>query len=263
MKFNFRKYLKVWWLLSRNSFMSMLINRAGSLFFLLGKIIRFFSFVLFLIFLIKGTGNLAGYSLNQTVFFFLSFNLVDVVSQFFFREVYRFRPQIVEGSFDLVLSKPINPLFKSLFGGADVLDLITLPPLIIAVIFVAKGLNPSFFSVFLYVVLILNSLIISASFHIFVLGLGIITLEVDHTVLIYRDLTNLGRLPVDIYKEPLRSILTFFIPVGIMMTLPAKSLMNIISFWGVFISFLVGAFFLFASIKFWNFALTKYSSASS
>jgi len=262
MKTKIKKYLKVWWMLSKNSFMSMFSNRLGSVVFLLGKIIRFLSFVFFLFFLIKGTGSLAGYSLNQTMFFFLSFNLVDIISQFLFREVYRFRQQIVEGTFDLVLSKPINPLFRSLLGGTDVLDLITLPPLLAAIFWVAKSLNPTFLSVVLFVFLIFNSLIIAASFHIFVLALGIVTLEIDHTILIYRDVTNLGKFPVDIYKEPLRSVLTFLIPVGTMMTLPAKSLMGLVSFWGVVLSFLIGFVFLFLSIKFWNFALTKYSSAS-
>ena len=263
MKNKIKKYLKVWWLLCKNSFMSTLANRLGSTFFLLGKIIRFFIYILFIVFLLKGTNTLAGYNLNQTMFFYLTFNLVDITSQFLFREVYRFRRQIVEGSFDLVLSKPINALFRSLFGGADILDLFTIPPLIIAIIFVSKGLDPNIVSIILYVLLILNSLVIAASFHILVLGLGIISFEIDHTVMIYRDLANLGRFPIDIYKEPLKGVLTFIIPIGTMMTLPAKTFMNLVSFNAVLISFVIGVIFLFLSIKFWNFSLTKYSSASS
>jgi len=263
MKKKIKKYFKVWWLLSKNSFMSMLSNRLGSIFFLLGKLIRFFIYLLFIVVLLKGTNSLAGYNLNQTVFFYLTFNLIDICSQFLFREVYRFRPQIIEGSFDLVLSKPINALFRSLLGGADILDFFTIPPLIIALIFVSRGLNPGFFSIILYILLIVNSLIISAAFHIFVLALGIVTLEVDHTVLIYRDLSNLGKFPIDIYKEPLKGFLTFIIPIGTMMTFPAKALMNLVTVKAVLISFFIGGLFIFLSIKFWRFALTKYSSASS
>ena len=54
--------------------------------------------------------------------------LIDVISQFLFREVYRFRPLVVSGEFDLVLVKPVSSLFRSLAGGADVIDLITIPP---------------------------------------------------------------------------------------------------------------------------------------
>lgn len=263
MKKRIKKYFKVWWLLSKNSFMSMLSNRLGSVFFLLGKLIRFFTFIVFIVFLIRGTNSLAGYDLKQTIFFYLTFNFIDIVSQFLFREVYRFRPQIVDGTFDLVLSKPINALFRSLLGGADVLDFLTIPPLIIALIVIGQGFDPSFLSVTLYFLLIINSLLIAASFHIFVLSLGIVTLEIDHTIMIYRDLSNLGKFPIDIYKEPLRSFITFIIPVGTMMTVPAKSLMNLVSLGGVITSFVVGGLSLFLSIQFWNYALTKYSSASS
>lgn len=249
--------------MSKNAFISMLSNRLGASVFLFGKILRFGFFIAFIVFLLKGTNTLAGYNLNQTLFFFLTFNLIDVITQFLYREVYRFRPLVVSGSFDLVLTKPINALFRSLMGGADILDFMTIPPLILAVYFLGRSLNPTSTQVLLYLFLVINGFLIATAFHIAVLSLGIITLEIDHTIMIYRDLTNLGRFPIDIYKEPLKGILTYLIPVGIMVTLPAKALMGTVSFWGVIVSFVLGIVALFVSLRFWNFALTKYSSASS
>jgi ABC-2 type transport system permease protein len=259
----FKKYFKVWWLMSRNSFLNVAYFGVGGIVFILGKALRFFFFVFFLVFLLKGTKSLAGYDLNQVLFFFLTFNLVDVTSQFFFREVYRFRPMVVSGSFDLVLVKPMNALFRSLMGGADILDLFTIPPLIIAIIWFGRFLNPTTWQVILYGLLIINGLIVAAAFHIAVLALGILTLEIDHTIMIFRDLSSLGRFPVDIYKEPLRGTLTYLVPIGIMMTFPAKALMGLLSPWGILSSFVAGAVFLLLAFKFWNYALTKYSSASS
>jgi ABC-2 type transport system permease protein len=105
--------------------------------------------------------------------------------------------------------------------------------------------------------------LIATAFHIIVLSFAIVTLEVDHTVMIYRDLTSLGRLPIDIYQQPLKAFLTYLIPVGIMITLPAKAIMGLTSLPEVLIAFLVGLIAIFISFKFWNYALTKYSSASS
>jgi ABC-2 type transport system permease protein len=104
---------------------------------------------------------------------------------------------------------------------------------------------------------------LATAFHIAVISLAIITLEIDHTIMIYRDLMNLGRFPVDIYKQPLQGILTYLIPVGIMITLPAKALMGLVSLPGVLLSFVLGVVALHFSRRFWNFALTKYTSASS
>jgi ABC-2 type transport system permease protein len=81
--------------------------------------------------------------------------------------------------------------------------------------------------------------------------------------MIYKDITSLGRLPVDIYKQPLQMFLTYMIPVGIMVTLPAKAAMGIVGLWGVISAFVVGIISIIIALKFWNYALTKYTSASS
>jgi ABC-2 type transport system permease protein len=115
----------------------------------------------------------------------------------------------------------------------------------------------------MYILLVLNGLIIAAAFHILALTLAITTTEIDHSIMIYRDLMSLGRFPVDIYKEPLKGIITYVIPVGIMMTFPAKALLGLLSWWGILLSFILGLFLIILSLKAWEKALTKYSSASS
>lgn len=256
-------YLKIWWMMSKNAFLAMLNHRIGVVVFTLGKVLRFTFFGAFLYFLLSKTNTLAGYTLHQTLFFFLTFNLIDVISQFLFRETYRFRPLIISGSFDLILIKPINALFRSLMGGADILDLFTIPPLIFAVYYVGSLLNPSASQIILYIILVINGLVISTAFHIAVLSLGIITLEIDHTIMIYRDLTNLGRLPIDIYGQPLKGILTYLIPVGVMITLPAKAMMGLVTPMGVVVSFALGFLMMILTLKFWGLALKQYTSASS
>lgn len=258
-----KKYLKIWWIMSRNSFVMVISQKLSLSVFLIGKIFRFVFFFLFLFFILKGSGTLAGYTGTQVIFFFLTFNVIDIVSQFLFREVYRFRPMIVNGDFDFVLAKPINPLFRALLGGADVIDLITIPPIIIATIYFGSLLKPNFTEMVLYFALLLNGFLIATAFHIVILSLAIITTEIDHMVMIYRDITSLGRLPVDIYKQPLQMFLTYLIPVGIMITLPAKAAMGVLAPWGIVAAFVVGILSIIISLRFWNYALTKYTSASS
>jgi ABC-2 type transport system permease protein len=258
-----KKYFKIWWMMSRNSFSMVLTQKLALSVFLIGKVLRFIFFFGFLYFLLFGSGSLAGYSSNQIIFFYLTFNLIDVITQFLFREVYNFRPMIINGDFDLVLVKPLSALFRVLMGGADIIDLITIPPLICLTVYFGALLHPSVLSTLYYVLLLANGFLIATAFQIIVLAFAIVTLEVDHTVMIYRDLTSLGRLPIDIYKEPLKAFLTYLIPVGIMITLPAKAMMGVATPIGILLAFVVGFIFIFISLKFWNYALTKYTSASS
>ena len=129
------KYLKIWWICAINSFQTQLVVRWALVIFLLAKILRFTIFSIFIIILVGKTSALAGYTLDQTIFFYLSFNLVDMLAQLFFREVYRFRSQVVSGNFDFYLIKPFSPLFRSLATGPDLMDFLTLFPLLGAIIY--------------------------------------------------------------------------------------------------------------------------------
>ncbi len=249
--------------MAKNSLLNWSTNRGVLLIFLLGKIIRYVAYFGFLYFLVKGTNGFLGYSQNQTLFFTATYVLIDTVSQFFFRNVYSFRPMVISGDFDLVLAKPSNALFRVLMGGPDPIDLVTIPPVILMVIWIGSLLNPSIIQVLLYILLVINGLLIAAAFHIFVLGFGIITLEVDHAIMVYRDLTSMGRFPVDIYKQPLSWILTFVVPIGVMMTVPARAFQGFIGPMEIIASLALGMVLLFLSLRFWNYALTKYTSASS
>lgn len=257
-------YFKIWKKYTINSFSIYLDSRFGAVIFLIGKLLRFFFFFGFLFLLLSNTKNLGNFNIYQMAFFFLTFNLIDTSTQLLYREVYRFRPMVVEGRFDYVLLQPISSLFRSLCGGADLLDLVMLVPIVITTIYIALRLpHLSLTNTILYVVLIINSLILTTALHIIVLAVGILTTTVDDTIMIYRDITSMGRIPIDIYREPLRGLLTFIIPVGVIMTFPAKALFGLLSLTYIFISFGIALILFYLSIKLWRYALIKYTSVSS
>ena len=258
------KSLRVWALYTNFSFQQVLTNRLLMVIFMAGKAIRILMFLLFLTFIFRGAADIAGYNRDQIVFFYLAFNFIDTSAQLFFREVYRFRPLVVSGNLDFVLFKPVNPLVRVLLGGADVMDLIMLGLIGIATVWFGVGfISGSLLHWLLFALLVINGIILSAAFHITVLGIGIITVSIDHLIMIYRDLTALMRIPVDLYIEPLRSLLTFVIPLGIMFTFPAKALMGLLSWQIILVSFVLALSALFVSLIFWRYSLRHYQSASS
>lgn len=257
-----KKYFKIWWITAINSFQIQLMVRWALAFFLLAKILRFTIFTIFIIILVGKTSALAGYSLDQTIFFYLSFNLIDILSQLLFREVYRFRPQVVSGNFDFYLIKPFNPLFRSLATGPDLMDFLTLIPLIGAIVYFIQRLQiDDPLNIFLYLLLLILGFVIALSFHILVLALAVATTEIDHAIMVYRDVVALGRMPVDIYTEPIRGFITFIIPVGIMMSFPAKSLLGLLSPILILYAAIFAISLFLISLRIWNFSLKRYSSA--
>jgi len=263
-KFQISKLIKVWVMVSLRAAQSQLLTSWAGILFLIGKIVRFLLFFVFLFAVLGSAKNLAGYNPQQVILFFLVFNLVDISIQFLFRGVYQFRPLVVSGNYDLDLLKPLPSFFRPIFGWTDILDFFTLIPLWIY--FLWFGFSQGIFKLgnfFLFLALFTSSLVLGFAFHLFVCAVCVLTTEIDHLVWVYRDLTNMARFPTDIYQRGIRLILTFTIPVVILITIPAKALMGILSWQGALGSFFISGLFLWFSLKFWHYALSQYSSASS
>jgi ABC-2 type transport system permease protein len=256
--------LNVWLRYTENSFQETLSHRLMVAVFILAKALRILLFLLFLFFVFQSTKSLAGFSRDQIIFFYLSFNLIDTLANLFFREVYRFRQTIIRGDLDLILTQPIHPLIRVLLGGADVLDFFTLFLILVLIFwFGSSHFSLTLFHWVIYFSLVFGALLIAAALHIAVLGLGVITTSVDHLILIYRDFTSLMRIPVDAYSQPFRSVLTFVIPLAVMYTFPPKALLGFLSLPDVFIALLIGVLSLLLALRFWDFSLRHYQSASS
>lgn len=256
-----KKYWRTWIRSSTLSAQSNLTQRGGALMFITGKFIRFGFFWLLLILISDRVDQVSGYSLNQMVIFYLFFNLFDIIGQLLFRGIYWFRQQIISGEFDFRLLKPMSPIFQVLTRETDLMDL---PLLAFVLIYLAKeAIHQPVSNLLYFLVLFIAGLLIITAIHIVVAGLGILTTEVDHTIMIYRDLSAMARFPIDIYALPIRTLLTFIIPISIAFTIPAKAFMGLINPQTFLFSFFISLFFFILSLKFWHFALSKYSSASS
>lgn len=255
--------LKIFWLLSTFSAKTVLQHRVGIISFLLGKILRFVFYFLFIYFLVSRTKLLVGYSFQQTIIFFLTFNFIDTMAQLLFREVYRFRPLIVNGELDSVLIKPYHPFIRILVGGVDMIDAITILPYLGILVYFILQAHLNSVNILLYVGFIINALFLAMGFHILILSIGILTTEVDNIMWMYRDFTKMLSFPIDIYKEPLKSFLMFGLPIGIMMAVPVKVLFGLLTISMYIISIIISVLFMLFSFFMWNIALKKYQSVGS
>lgn len=259
------KYLSVWKALSYAELQETFINRWSNALFLLGKVFRLAMSLLFL-FIIKNTvTSFAGYTSDQIVIFYLTYQIVDVLGQTLYRGVYIFSNKVRSGEFDFTLVKPISSLFQSLVGKPDFNDALFMIPTIGISFYLLSTLDIAITttSFLLYLALLINSFLIVTALHVLVLTIGVLTTEVDGVIWMYRDLSALGRFPVSIYMQPLRFALFFIIPVGMMISVPAEVLLNTAPTHSILLTNIVGISFFFISLRLWNWSLKQYSSASS
>ncbi len=260
-----KTYFNVWKIFGLNSLQETLVNRGSNILFMIGKILRF-SFSLIFLFLIKNNVNsFAGYTSDQMIVFFLTYQFIDLISQIFFRGTYIFSNEVRSGSFDAYLTKPISPLFRALTGKPDINDTIFMIPSLAVSFYIFSNLNISvtWISLVWYLILVANGLLIITAINILILSIGILTTETEGIIWIYRDLSSMGRFPIGMYMQPLKFILFFIIPIGMMITIPTEVLLGVKPSFSIFLTIVVGIGSFIASLKFWDWSLKKYSGVGS
>ncbi len=259
------KYLRVWKQLVVLAFGSYLSNRMEYGSYFLGKIVRFSFFLLMVFAIFNHTQSLAGYSKYQVVIFFLTAFLMDSLGQAFFRGIYLFRQDVQRANFDYVLVKPVNPLFFILTRMTDLLDITFLFPLValIAYTFSKLGVlgNPA--AILEYLFFIAIGFIVVVSLHIISAAFTTWTMESEVFIWFYRTSTFAALFPPEIYSNPIQIVFTFIIPIIVIVAVPAKALLGILTLEMSLIALAVAFVFFGGSLLLWKTALKHYSSASS
>jgi ABC-2 type transport system permease protein len=231
-----------------------------------GKLIRMGFLFVWVFSIFNFIDQLAGYSLAQTLLFFATFNLVDILAQiFFFRGFWFVQTYVKEGEFDRLLLYPISEIFLTALKITDWMDVLTLLPAISLVVYAVSLLPvlPSFLQILLYLLLCFNGVLIAFGLNLFIASLTFYTSETENLFLLYRDLMTVGRFPTEIFSSPLQLLFTFVFPVAVIIAFPAKVLLGILSPAGILYAFILSLALLFLALKVWKISLRRYSSASS
>ncbi len=258
-----RVYWTVWSTLAQYALAATFINRGTTFLFLLGKCIRFGMLLFFLSVIKTAVQTFSGYTPEQVVVFFLTYQFLDTLAQMFYRGVYTFSRKVSSGDLDFYLSKPIQPLFRIMTGEPDFIDVIFFIPTTLISIYLIRDflVQASPAALFVYGVLLINGFLIATAFHILILCLGVITVQVDNAVMLYRDINTMTRFPATIYPELVRTVLLFAIPVGLMNTIPAQVLIGKPLSVAVWLTCAIGVGFLLLSLRIWNWAIKRYTGA--
>jgi len=259
-----RRHGRLWLRTASMSMQAQLTYRLGSLGFLIGKAIRMGFFFAFVAAVFDHVQTVAGYSLLETALFFLTFNIVDMTAQIFFRGVYNARRIVNEGDFDFYLIQPVSPLLRMVCSNVDALDVITLLPVLVMTGVVLHRLPPLGWERGLaYGALTADAVALIFAIHVAVAALTVRTQELENAIWIYRDVMFMGRFPVDVYATPVRWALTFGIPIAVMTTFPAKAFLGLLSPAWTAYAFAVTGVALAAALAFWRSSVARYTSSSS
>lgn len=261
-----KAYLRVWTKLTVQQFQSQIANsRGAAMLFIFSKLFRLATAFLFIWVILDRAKLIAGYDLSQAIFILALFNLISSLTQLFMRGIYIFRQKVVDGTFDFYLLNPLSELFYSLFSYTDPLDLVLFLPYVGIVVWawIGTGSALTFSSILLLIGIIAISATMILSWHIVIISIGVRYLEVDNTIMLYRDLEKMASMPIEIYGKVGAGIMTYAFPFALIATIPARVIFGLYNPWYLLGFTILAVIELKLALWFWHRSLLHYSSASS
>lgn len=201
-----------------------------------------------------------GYILAATCFLLLA-----IVNAIFTFGLVELPDKVRKGTLDFDLVKPIDIQFLLSLRKFNFSEIGTLLVGIVIVFVGASmaGHSPSVKDTILYLLMLGCSICIFYSFNLSMMTMSIWLVRVDNLWVLGHTVFDIARFPLDIFGARLRVLLTYYLPLAFIATMPAKALLGTLDAKHAIIGVLWACGFFVFSRKFLKFALRHYTSASS
>ena len=263
---NLKRYLRIYWIFGSNVMSILFQSRLDFLLLFIGKLIVFGLTFLWLFSVFNQVENIAFYSRDQVILFFAVFSIIDrFVQVFLYRSLWFVQDYVRTGSFDKLLTLPLNSKFIATFRQTDWNEMLMLIPSIALLVYAVRNLNLEInISVVVgFIALCAVSIVIAYSLILAVAATSFRAIRVDGLYNLYRDLTGVSRFPPEVYGQIVSSILLFIIPVLTIVAVPSKFLLGMASPLMMFTALLLASALYLLSHLYWSNSIRNYTSASS
>lgn len=171
------------------------------------------------------TDSLGGWSASDAVVLVGTFQIVSGVRMAFVEpNLTWFGNQVKDGRFDAVVVQPAPPIFLASLGTSAPLALVDVL-LGAGVVVIAVGSFPGIVAIMSWLVLIAAAIALMWASRVMLAGVVFWALDLGLDVL-YDAVWQFARYPVDVYRRPLRIVLTYVLPVAVIATTPADILLG-------------------------------------
>lgn len=222
--------------------------------------------ILFLSFVFRHVRAIAGWTVDECILLTGTFLLLQGTMGFVLSEnMERISQYVNRGELDLVLTKPVSDLFyvSTRIAGWDSLPKAVLGAIVIPRSLVRLGIVPTPLQIGLFVLLIVSGMVIGYSLWLLSVVYVFWSERLRNAGFIFYSLTELGRVPIQVFKGISRTVLTFVLPIAFMTTVPTQTLLGLATLSGAIESASLAAVLFALATAAWRKGLRAYSSASS
>ncbi|HEX3247065.1 MAG TPA: ABC-2 family transporter protein [Chloroflexota bacterium] len=217
-------------------------------------------------FLFTNVRSVGGWDLNAMIVLTGTFSLVlGLLDGLFETNMSRLSEQINRGELDYVLIKPMSSQF---YVSTRYVNFNELPAVLISLVTVSAGMArldriPSVADLLVYALLVVCALFTFYGLWFSSVTLALWTGRINNIAYLILPIADLGRMPSDIYRGVFKVVFTFILPVALISTIPARSLLGAFEPWMLLYALCAAAVAVMFSSWFWRFSLGRYTSASS
>lgn len=173
--------------------------------------------------------------------------------------------QIRDGTFDFVLTKPVNAQFIASLRNVVIWRLVDVLIGLWVILYALGQLHatPTLGQIVYFALMLISGIALVYSIWLLMVSLAFWFVKIDNITELFYAFYEAGRYPVTIYRGVVRVLLTFIVPIAFITTFPASALLGRLDQTTLWIGIVFACALLIVSNRFWNFALRYYSSASS
>ena len=263
-----RRYIEIYSIMLRNSLIRELSFKANFLLWLLVEVLWFIGQIFFFSIIFGSINQIGDWSKWEVVLLVGTNQIVAQLFQaFFFVNVSNIPELVRTGKLDSLLVLPIDSQFavSSKQFGLDSVVNAGLGGLVVIVSLVRLGFMPQPIHIALYLVALAFGVVIHYSIMLTLAAISFWIVRAQGLVYGYFNFLNIARYPDVIYPRLFRFIFSWIVPVVIVGNIPARILIKPLGQPLLLMAHMIAAAAIayWLSRLFWNFALRRYSSASS
>ena len=211
--------------------------------------------------------SIGGWDRGRMMIFIGTFSFINAMNMWiYFFGVVEIPDKIKRGDLDQYLTKPINPLLRLTFENMNPGSflLVVMSVLIVGYGVSVSGIVVSFPLGMSYAALVLLMTLLWYDMEIILRTIPFLVISANGIMQLEGHLIELNfKVPGILFKGAFKALFYFFLPYGIMSTVPTQLLSGSLTAPGLLYALMITVVFTVFALWFWHFGLRHYKSASS
>lgn len=262
-----KDYLKLYGYFVKNNIIAQMQYRTNFIMSMLTEVAFVFAKSLYIIVIYSAGLSINGLEPQQMLMFIGSYTLVTgVMDAVYYPNIASIPDHIRTASLDIYLTKPVNSLFLSAFRRFDLglgIPNVAAGMIMIVVSWIRSGTVVSLSNILGFIGFSVLGCILAFPILMIPVTFSFWIIKSDALLTTIWAMWDFNNMPMTIYNRTIRMIGVFILPIFVITNLAPMYVFGILPLSYAVYAIIAVPIFLFISIVFWEFAIKRYSSASS